>query len=144
MFTASILSIGYEGRSQSDFIGLLKAHKVNALVDVRMTPLSRKAGLSKTAISVALGSVGIGYHHLRTLGNPKDNRELFRSGSPEGRQNFVKFMLEHGKAELQFLIGLIAKQSVAVMCFEREHECCHRSCIIEEVVRQTPLKVTCV
>ncbi|MDR1430587.1 MAG: DUF488 domain-containing protein, partial [Propionibacteriaceae bacterium] len=50
------------------------------LVDVRQTPISRKRGLSKTALGAALSEAGIDYIHLRELGNPRDNRDGYRQG----------------------------------------------------------------
>ncbi|SEM69999.1 DUF488 domain-containing protein [Nonomuraea pusilla] len=51
------------------------------LVDVRLTPISRKRGFSKTALATALAAAGIACRHMRALGNPKWNRAGF-SGSP--------------------------------------------------------------
>ena len=43
---------------------------VTRLVDVRLTPISRKPGLSKTALGRELAAVGMVYEHRRELGNP--------------------------------------------------------------------------
>ncbi|WTY53947.1 DUF488 domain-containing protein [Micromonospora sp. NBC_01412] len=42
-----------------------------------MTPISRKRGFSKSALSQALATQGIVYEHRRELGNPKENRPGF-------------------------------------------------------------------
>lgn len=60
------------------------------LVDVRLTPLSRKPRLSKTKLAAALADVGIEYVHHRALGNPKDNRAGFREGQPASRARYRK------------------------------------------------------
>ena len=60
---------------------------MRVLVDVRLTPLSRKPGLSKTKLSEARRRG----HRLRAppaLGNPKDNRARFRAGEPESRARY--------------------------------------------------------
>ena len=49
-----IFTFGYEGLSLEAFIGRLKAAGVRTVLDVRATPLSRKAGFSKGALSAAL------------------------------------------------------------------------------------------
>ena len=65
------MSIGYEGKTVDDLVAQLLEQGVPVLVDVRLTPPSRKPGLSKTKLSEALAAVGIGYVHHRALGNPK-------------------------------------------------------------------------
>ncbi|MFE2500029.1 DUF488 family protein [Streptomyces scopuliridis] len=47
---------------------------MSLVADVRLTPISRKPGFSKTRLPHALDEAGITYTHLRALGNPKDNR----------------------------------------------------------------------
>lgn len=86
--TGTVVSIGYEGKTLSDLVALLLGQDVRMLVDVRLTPLSRRPGLSKTKLSEALAVVGIGYVHHRALGNPKDNRAGFRAGEPESRVRY--------------------------------------------------------
>ena len=47
--STTIVSIGYEKRSIEDLIDLLVDNAVELLVDVRLNPISRKKGFSKTA-----------------------------------------------------------------------------------------------
>lgn len=54
---ARVVSIGYEGKT----VAQLLAQDVKVLVDVRLTPLSRKPGLSKTKLAEALRAAGIDY-----------------------------------------------------------------------------------
>ena len=84
----TLVSIGYEGQTVGDLVVQLLEQDVRVLVDVRLTPLSRKPGLSKTKLSEALAAVGIRYVHHRALGNPKDNRAGFRAGEPESRARY--------------------------------------------------------
>lgn len=75
-----LYTVGYEGRSVDDLLETLIAAKVTRLVDVRELPLSRRRGLSKTALGDSLAAVGIEYAHVRPLGNPKENRERCWAG----------------------------------------------------------------
>src|SRR5882724_6413083 len=84
----TLVSIGYEGKTVGDLVAKLLQQDVHVLVDVRLTPLSRKPGLSKAKLSEALAAVGIRYVHLRALGNPRDNRAGFRAGE---RQSHVRY-----------------------------------------------------
>ena len=60
----------------------LSAAGVEIVVDVRLTPLSRKPGLSKTKLAETLRQAAIGYVHLPQLGNPRDNRDAYRNAEP--------------------------------------------------------------
>ncbi len=88
MSNPSLVSIGYEGRDLAELVRDLQSQRVTVLVDVRLTPISRKPGLSKRRLSEALASAGIGYVHHRELGNPRDNRDGFREGRGANRDRF--------------------------------------------------------
>lgn len=134
----AIISVGYEGRALDEFVALLLGHAVDTLVDVRMTPLSRKKGFSKQKLSDALESAGIAYVHERELGNPKDNRQPFRDGNlDEGRARFFAILDEQHEA-LDRLVAMLDVSRVALLCFERDHDFCHRSCIAERVTERQP------
>jgi uncharacterized protein (DUF488 family) len=117
--TGTLVSIGYEGKTIDDLVAQLRAQSVGVLVDVRLTPLSRKPGLSKTKLSEALAAVGIGYVHHRALGNPKDNRAGFRAGEPESRARY-RDVLETAAASdaLAHVSELLDGGVVALLCFD--------------------------
>ncbi|WP_258081414.1 DUF488 domain-containing protein [Nocardia nova] len=60
-----LFTVGYEGRRADELVMLLAEAGVATVVDVRLTPISRKPGLSKTKLSAALAEAGIRYVHLR-------------------------------------------------------------------------------
>ncbi|MCR3750464.1 DUF488 domain-containing protein [Lentzea californiensis] len=72
-----IVGTGYEGVDLDAFLTRLGEERIDVLVDVRLTPISRKRGFSKTTLSNAVTSADVGYLHLRDLGNPKTNRAGF-------------------------------------------------------------------
>ncbi|WP_218061767.1 DUF488 domain-containing protein [Planobispora rosea] len=80
-----LTGIGYEGCGLGEFIRRLRRENVELLIDVRLNPISRKRGFSKTALSNALADAGIVYEHMRELGNPKWNRAGFGGESAELR-----------------------------------------------------------
>jgi uncharacterized protein (DUF488 family) len=51
-----IYSIGYQGMSPQALLAVLDALKVEALIDVRSVPSSRKPGYSRKALQAALGA----------------------------------------------------------------------------------------
>lgn len=127
-----LVSVGYEGRDAQELIATLVACDVQVLVDVRLTPLSRKRGLSKTALASALEVAGIRYVHHRELGNPKDNRDSFRKGTLASRRLYRQ-ILEGADATdaLRHVSELLDEGVVALLCFERDHSACHRGMVAE-------------
>lgn len=133
-----MLSIGYEQRDIVEFVKVLRDHQVDVLVDVRLNAISRKRGFSKTALSEALSASGIGYQHERSLGNPKDNRDAFRRGDAAAVERYRRH-LENGAAEALTKVSKQGReQRIALLCFERDHEQCHRRCIADAAARVTP------
>ncbi len=59
-----VVSVRYEGRTAGQLVADLYDLEVKHLVDVRLTPLSRKPGLSKCKLDA-----GITYRHMPGLGN---------------------------------------------------------------------------
>ena len=134
----TIVSIGYEQRDVSELIGLLKANGVVTLVDVRLNPISRKKGFSKKALAAALGDAGIEYRHERELGNPKENRDPFRRGLESARHRYRRHLRDGAYSVLERLVDLASTSRIAFLCYERDHDQCHRSCILEFVQTDHP------
>ena len=131
--TGMIVSTGYEGRSIEDFVRAMKRNRVELVVDVRLNAVSRKRGFSKKALTAALAAEGIGYRHETGLGNPPENRDAFRAGWPAARDRYRRH-LENGAAPcVQAVVDLVAHTRIALLCFEREHSECHRSCITDKI-----------
>lgn len=135
----TLVSIGYEGKTVGDLVAQLLEQDVRVLVDVRLTPLSRKPGLSKTKLSKALAAVGIGYVHHRALGNPKDNRAGFRAGEPESRARY-RDVLDSAAANdaLAHVCELLDGGVVALLCFEDDHAECHRDIVVRQLLKARP------
>lgn len=133
-----LLSVGYEGRSLSDIVDLLVEHDVDILVDVRLNAISRKPGLSKTALSDALATAGIEYLHERKLGNPRDNRDDFRLGLKAARDRYRRSLFNGGQSAYSDTVALARTQRVALFCYEKSHVACHRSCIAERATCENP------
>lgn len=131
-----LVSIGYEGRDVKELVELLCLSGVRVLADVRLTPLSRKPGLSRRALETALDCAGIEYRHFRALGNPRENRPPFREGRiEEGCARFETLLEGPEAAEaIAVLRDLSSTTVVAVLCFERDHDRCHRQVVIERLV----------
>lgn len=135
----TIVSVGYEGRTADELVAVLHSAEVDLLVDVRLTPASRKPGLSKNKLADRLAAEGIAYRHVRELGNPRDNREAFRSGRPAARRRYVKVLDNGAGSVLDDLLEEARNIRIAMLCFERDHDECHRSCITDRALEKFPL-----
>jgi transcriptional regulator with XRE-family HTH domain len=142
--TPGLWSAGYEGRDIDSFVASLLDSRISVVADVRLTPISRKKGFSKTRLGEALAEADIEYVHLRGLGNPKDNRAPFWEGRlAEGRAKFRGVMRsDEARSDLDRLAVHARQSRVAVLCFEKDEERCHRQVVLEAVRKQTSLPVT--
>lgn len=133
-----IYSVGYEGLELAGLVDHLKSTRVTTLVDVRLTPVSRKRGFSRKSLSAELEKAGITYIHEKALGNPPDNRHSFRQGDGDGRRR-MREMLDNGSGPaLQRLVERARDHRVAVLCVEREEGRCHRQVITEMAIEIDP------
>ncbi|QWF76817.1 DUF488 domain-containing protein [Amycolatopsis sp. CA-230715] len=132
-----VIGVGYEGQEIQSFVDDLVRHGVTRLVDVRLTPISRKRGFSKTALGGALAEAGIVYDHRRELGNLKANRAGFAGSETELAQAKARYAElldnEEAQASLDELGRLAATECIAVLCFEADQRRCHRDVVLGEI-----------
>lgn len=129
-------SIGYEGRSLDDVISALRLKNVDLVVDVRLNAISRKRGFSKTALREGLESAGIGYVHLPSLGNARENRagysEVGTSNGERARDTFrERLSCAEARSALDHVEKLTLQRRIALFCFEHEESHCHREQLLE-------------
>jgi len=134
-------SVGYERyRSVEDFACLLSRAGVERLIDVRELPISRRRGFAKTALAAALAEQGIEYLHLRGMGNPKEFRDLYKSGRvDEGRAGYEQLLTEDRVDDLRELAGALHEKRSALMCVEHDEAVCHRQLILAALQDQVGL-----
>lgn len=137
-FRGHLVSIGYQGRDVDEMMCDLKAHKVDVLVDTRENAVSRRRGFSKTALGIAAAKAGIEYRHERALGNPVDNRDAFRAGSQAARDRYLAHLNNGSRVAYDRLVEAVRTNVVALLCFERDHSECHRSCIADQMRAEHP------
>lgn len=125
---AEIFTIGYEGRSLADFVREVTQNAIDALIDVRHTPWSRKPGFSKVQLARALEAVGVGYHHAGVLGTAPALRDQLRATGDWDR--FAEEYAGHVRGlngDVEETLAPFAGKRVCLLCFEADHERCHRS-----------------
>lgn len=138
-----LYTVGYEGDPQAAVIERLKAAGVEVVADVRAVAASRRAGFSKTVLGESLKAAGIDYVHLRPLGTPKAGRDAARKGRiGEMRAIFADHMAgPEPAAAFEQLRVLAAGRPTALLCFEADHEGCHRSALAGRLAAEDGFEV---
>jgi uncharacterized protein (DUF488 family) len=126
-------SVGYENhRDVDEFAQMLADAGVEKLIDVRELPMSRRRGFAKSALSAALAGAGVEYLHLKAMGNPKEFRDLYKSGQVDaGRNAYQRFLLSERHDDLKGLNHVIREKRCALMCVEDDPAICHRQVILD-------------
>ena len=131
-----IFTIGYEGTTQEAFIATLREAGDSVVADVRAVPLSRRPGFSKNVLAAGLREAGIDYVGLKALGTPPAGREAARKGNHDTLAAVYEGQLREPEAIVQAeqLIELAGEKPTALLCFERDPACCHRTLLIDAVM----------
>jgi uncharacterized protein (DUF488 family) len=132
-----IVTIGYEGADFDDFLATLEQLNVTTLLDIRELPISRRPGFAKTALREGLASVGIAYRHEARLGSPKAIRHQLRDDGDY--KNFFKDFERYLGKQTDLIETLIGELdgTVALLCYERDFNTCHRRSVAEAFGKRT-------
>jgi uncharacterized protein (DUF488 family) len=132
-----LFTIGYEKLDQKQFMTHLSYHGVDVVADIRKLPVSRKKGFSKTALRETLNCKGIDYLNYQALGAPKELRdELSKSGNYDRFFKKYENNISDKTDQLTDILSFInSGRKVALLCFERNPQKCHRK-VVAEVIRK--------
>jgi uncharacterized protein (DUF488 family) len=139
-----LFTIGYEQTPAKAVLDELETAGVKLLVDVRAVTSSRRPGFSKNQLAASLDERGIAYLHLAALGTPKEGRLAARSGKFDVLHKIYAAHLKTPQAreELDELAALVKKSGpVCILCYERDHQHCHRQWIAEIIEDRDGVKV---
>lgn len=131
----TVLTIGHSTRTWKVFLDLLRAHRVERVIDVRSIPRSRhNPQFNQETLRTKLRSARIGYVHLRKLGGlryarPDSPNTGWRNTSFRGFADYMQ--TSEFDAGLQRLIKLAVQERSALMCAEAVPWRCHRSLIVD-------------
>jgi uncharacterized protein (DUF488 family) len=133
-----VLTVGHSTRTLEEFIGLLQAHGVSCVVDVRTVPRSRhNPQFNKDSLPDSLKKAGLGYVHMPGLGGlrraqPDSLNAGWRNASFRGYADYMQTAeFEQG---LEELIRLANQDRIALMCAEVVPWRCHRSLIADALL----------
>ncbi|GAA0993477.1 DUF488 domain-containing protein [Subtercola frigoramans] len=134
----NVIGIGYEGLDSDGLLARLRLRRVSTVVDVRLNPISRKRGMSKSALRELLANANIGYEHFPALGNPRDNREGFaditgQAGKDARARYEALLSSSEAKDKLDSVIALSQIGLVALLCFEADECTCHREVVLTAI-----------
>jgi uncharacterized protein (DUF488 family) len=139
-----LFTIGYEQTPPKAVLDELEHAGVKLLVDVRAVTSSRRPGFSKKQLAAGLDERGIAYVHLAGLGTPKEGRLAARAGKYDVLQKVFATQLKtpQAKEELDELSALVKKAGpICLLCYERNHEHCHRRWIAEIIEERDGVKI---
>ena len=130
---ARIWTVGHSTRSAEDFIEILLAHGVKALVDVRSFPGSRRLPhFNKPELSRNLESAHILYAHNPKLGGRR--RPAANSKNTAWQNASFRAYADHMESEefkegIEELFEIASSKATTIMCAEALWWRCHRSLI---------------
>lgn len=134
----TVWTIGHSTRTWETFLGLLREHRIERLVDIRHFPSSERVPWSNgPALAEALRKAGIEYVHLVDLGGyrrprPDSANTGWRSA---GFRGYADHMASPTfETALERLSSLLAERRVAVMCAEAVPWRCHRSLLSDALM----------
>lgn len=142
---ALVCTIGHSNRTIEDFIGLLSAHEVTKVIDVRTLPRSRhNPQFNLDVLPGSLAAAGIDYSHMPGLGGL---RHAHADSPNTGWHNasfrgYADYMQSAEFARnVDELVALARLQRCALMCAEAVPWRCHRSLIGDALlVRGVPVE----
>lgn len=96
--------------------------------------MSRKPGFSKKSLASVLHLSGRKYVHIGELGCPKPIRERYREDGNWKRytESFLKYLQTQTPA-IAALSERAQLSRCALLCFEADHNFCHRSLVADAV-----------
>jgi uncharacterized protein (DUF488 family) len=131
-------TVGHSTRSADEFIGLLKAHAIEMLVDVRRWPASQRyPHFHRAALARALELNGIAYLWRGDLGgfrkpSPDSPNRAWRVGAFRAYADFM--LSEAFERIMNELEPVAAARRIALMCAEAVPWRCHRQLLADAFV----------
>ncbi len=126
----ALYTIGHSKHELADFVGLLRAHAVQVVCDVRSRPQSfRFPYFDQDPLKQSLADSGMRYEFLgEELGGRPEDPKLYR---PDGLVDYAACRKSAGfRRGLERLLELTQMKRVALLCAEEDPLECHRFLMI--------------
>jgi uncharacterized protein (DUF488 family) len=137
-----LLTLGYGNRQLEDVLGLLRAHEVRYLIDVRSMPYSRfNPAFSKDNLASLVEKMGIRYVFMGDMlgGRPNDRSCYDEAGHVDYLACRESLDFKDGFGRLRRAFEQNA--GAAIFCSELRPEHCHRTKLIGEVMAEMGVPV---
>ena len=136
----AVFTIGHSNLEFSEFLTLLKQHRVQAVADVRSSPHSHyNPQFNREPLQRALREQGISYVFLGTeLGARRSEPECYLNGRADYSLIAQTPAFQHG---LDRITQGAATMRVAMMCAEKDPLDCHRCILVSPRLRERGIEV---
>lgn len=137
-----LFTIGFTQKRAQTFFGLLRAHEVRCLVDIRLNPGGQLSGFAKQEdLPYFLRELanGCAYRHLPELAPTKDILGAYRQSGDwqEYERSFEALMGSRGIPQ-SLDTTLFQRQTCCLLCSEPTPDQCHRRLVAERLSRFLP------
>jgi uncharacterized protein (DUF488 family) len=137
-----LLTIGHSTRPFDEFLSLLREFKIEALIDIRRFPGSRRfPHFNRESLEKALPSAGIEYIWLEDLGGrrsgPKNTDSLNPGLTHSAFRHYADYMqTKPFRSATEKLLSIASEKCSAVMCAEKLFWKCHRRLLSDYLIAQ--------
>ena len=136
-----IFTIGHSSHPLGSFVWLLRKHRIEALVDIRSYPGSRRhPHFSRESLSVSLADEDIEYDWLDALGGHRsrtkdDPPSPNRGVEDESFRAYADYMASDGFQQgVAKLLAIAGNRRTAIMCAEGDYRHCHRRFLCDHLL----------
>jgi uncharacterized protein (DUF488 family) len=136
-----VFTVGYGARTLDEFLAVLKANRIEYLIDVRTAPFSKfKPEFSKELLQHHIERAGLRYVFMGdTLGGQPRDPACHTDGKVDYAKVRAQPFFQAGVERLRKAFG--QRRRAALMCSEGRPEDCHRSKLIGEALSATGIPV---
>jgi len=137
----TIYTVGHSLHSADHFVGLLRAHAIARLVDVRSHPVSKRAPqFRKEVLAPALAAQEVEYVFLgQALGGRPAQAEAY---GPDGSVDYARrSSAADFVAGIERLVTLAEGARTVILCAEEDPSHCHRERLVAVALRERGLSV---
>jgi len=142
----NLYTIGFTKKSASQFFGILKAHEIDLLLDVRLNNKSQLAGFTKgddlsyflSEICGATYESGLDFAPTKEILDAYNDKIIQWSGYEMKYLELIKSRDERSGICGKFTEKYARYKRIVLLCSEPTPEKCHRRLAAEEIVKANP------
>lgn len=141
-----LFTIGFTKKSAETFFELLKKHRIDLLIDVRLNNKSQLAGFTKGPdLAYFINEiVHAKYIHCDEFAPTKDLLDRYHKGSTSWDEYVVEYqeIMKRRGVYKQFFERFQAFDRICLLCSEPEPDMCHRRLLAELLAKEAAEKIS--